>query len=374
MVEITSDAIRINLVREVDDSYDIVFGINLFPQIAKELKESQLGSRYAIITDSNVEEFYGYSLGNALVNEGLDVKSFSFKAGEQSKDIETCMNIIGRMSELKYGRDSAILALGGGVVGDMAGFIAAIFNRGIPYIQIPTTIVAQADSSIGGKTAVDTKYGKNLVGAFKQPKKVYIDAATVLTLTEMEYKNGLAETVKHGIIQDKSFFNYLQENADSILERSIDSSLYIAKQNCRIKGSVVEQDPHEKGLRRILNYGHTVGHALEKLTDYKLLHGEAVSIGMMVAGRIANALGYFSDSELKQQEQLLLKMGLPTAVPEEISDEAIIEVTSVDKKAKDGRARYVLPVSIGRMHEFDGAYAIHIDTDVVEKAIQQTRI
>jgi len=373
MVTINGSTIRINLRREVDESYDIVFGRNLFAQIAKDSKESPLGSRYAIITDSNVGLLYGDSLENSLKKEGLTVNTFSFEAGEQNKTRETKQEIEDKMLESGLGRDTVILALGGGVVGDLAGFIAATFNRGVPYIQIPTTLLAQADSSIGGKVAVDTTHGKNLIGAFKQPEKVYIDVATLETLTEKDYRTGLAETIKHGIIQDVEFFHYLQQNADSILGRASDFLLYIAKQNCRIKGNVVEQDPHEKGLRRVLNYGHTVGHALEQLSDFGLPHGEAVSIGMMAAGRISNILGYLSRLELAQQEQLLLKMGLPTLLPQRISIESIIEVTSRDKKAKGGRVRYVLPLSIGKMHEFDGVYASYVDIDIVIKALQQTR-
>ena len=379
MVELNGDTMRVSLKREIDDSYDLVFGINLFPQIAQDLKKSPIGSKYAIITDSNVRPLYAESLEDALRTEGIPAHTFSFEAGEQHKTIDSCMKMMGEMSRMKYGRDSAILALGGGVVGDVAGFMAAIFNRGVPYIQIPTTVLAQADSSIGGKTAVDTDYGKNLVGVFKQPVRVYIDVETLRTLTDREYRSGLAETVKHGIIRDEAFFRYLQENSGLILEQSADSSLYIARNNCRIKGDVFEVDPDEKGLRKILNYGHTTGHAIEKLsvdsfesgknTNY-LLHGEAVAIGMMVAGRIAIALGYFSQSDLRQQEQSLKIFGLPVVVPNEMPNESIIEITSRDKKVRDGKAQYVLPVSIGKMNEFNGAYATYVTNDIVMEALQ----
>ncbi|TKJ17908.1 3-dehydroquinate synthase [Candidatus Woesearchaeota archaeon B3_Woes] len=373
MVESKDNVMRINLKREIDESYNLVFGNELFPQIASDLKDKPIGSRYAIVTDSNVRELYEESLEDALRSEGIETQIFSFEAGEQNKTIDSCMTMMGEMSHHTYGRDSAILALGGGVVGDMAGFMATIFNRGIPYIQIPTTVLAQADSSIGGKTAVDTEYGKNLVGAFKQPERVYIDVATLKTLSEEDYRNGLAETIKHGVIQDAEFFNYLQENVGLVLERSSESSLYIAKNNCGIKGNVVEVDPHEKGLRKILNYGHTVGHAVEKLSNFELSHGEAVAIGMMVAGRIANRLGYFSQKDLQAQEALLVAVGLPITIPNGISNENIIDVTSRDKKAKDGKARYVLPISIGQMHEFNGTYATHVDNDVVMNVLQRTR-
>lgn len=382
MVTVNDDRMKISLKRQVDESYDLIFGENLFPRIAQDLRDVPLGERYAIVTDSNVRGLYAGSLENILKDAGLSVATFSFEAGEPNKTMKNCERIIDEMSELKYGRDDAILALGGGVVGDMAGFMAAIFNRDIPYIQVPTTVLAQADSSIGGKTAVDTQYGKNLVGAFKQPKRVYIDISTLATLSDKDYVSGLAETIKHGIILDAEFFEYLHENAGLMAQRTPDFLLYIAKNNCRIKGNVVEIDPHEKGLRRILNYGHTAGHAIEKLSvdryeknesDGYLSHGEAVAIGMMVAGTIANALGYFSQEELVKQEQLLIATGLPTRIPSVISNEDIIEVTTRDKKAKKGQARYVLPTALGRMHEFDGVYATYVDNKTVEYALQQTR-
>ncbi len=373
---------RISLRREVDESYNIVFGENLLPRIAQDLKDTQLGERYAIVTDSNVRELYAESLENKLKDAGLAATTFSFEAGEPNKTMENCMKVMGEMSRLGYGRDIVILALGGGVVGDMAGFMAAIFNRGIPYIQIPTTVLAQADSSIGGKTAVDTEHGKNLVGAFKQPEKVYIDISMLSTLSSRDYVSGLAETIKHGIIQDEEFFRYLHENTSLMPDRSPDFLLHIAKNNCRIKGNVVEIDPHEKGFRRILNYGHTVGHAIEKISvdkykrkennDY-LSHGEAIAIGMMVAGTIANDLGYFSKEELAKQEQLLIATGLPTKIPSIISNEEVIEVASRDKKDRNGQTRYVLPSALGKMCKFDGVYATYVDNEVVEYALQQTR-
>jgi len=373
---------RISLKREIDESYDLVFGKNLFAQIAMDLKKNPLGEKYAIITDSNVRQLYSDNLEKMLTCEGLTSSTFSFEAGEQNKTMENAMKIIGDMSKLKYGRDTAILALGGGVVGDLAGFIAAIFNRGVPHIQIPTTLIAQADSSIGGKTAVDTEYGKNLIGAFKQPERVYLDIATLTTLSDRDYSSGLAETIKHGIIRDKSFFDYLSKNQDLMRKRDQEFLLNLAKNNCRIKGKIVELDPHEIGLRRILNYGHTAGHAIEKLSLDKyeqkenpsyLSHGGAIAMGMMIAGRIANNLGYFSKEELEKQKNLLLAAGLSIKIPAEISNEMIIETTSIDKKAKNGQARYVLPVALGKMHEFGGIYATYVDNKIILDAIKQTR-
>ena len=373
---VTSDdkGIRINLKKVIDDSYDITIGVKMFPEIARSLLELNLSSRYAIVTDSNARPLYAERLKVILAYQGIDADIFSFKAGEKSKRAEICLRIMGEMADKKYGRDSAVIALGGGVVGDMTGWIAANYLRGIPYIQIPTTTTSQVDSSIGGKTGVDIEQGKNLIGLFNHPRRVFIYVSTLNTLPEKEYVSGLAEMVKHGIVQDKSFFEFLNDKSHLIKSdcRDPDTWVYLAIQNCSIKGNVVEQDPDEKGLRRILNYGHTVGHSIEKLSNYEILHGYCVSIGMMVAGRIAMNYG-FSETDLKKQEDLLIKLGLPTKIPPEISDKDIIEVTSIDKKAKGGKERYCLPETIGKMHEFDKEYATHVDDEVVIKALQKTR-
>jgi 3-dehydroquinate synthase len=361
----------LKLVRQVDESYPIIFGSDLFIDIAESLHPDK---RYAIVTDSNVRALYAEKLTDALKKKELQSDVFSFPAGEQSKTIHTCIQIADEMSKLKFGRDSVILALGGGVVGDMAGLIASIFNRGIPYIQIPTTLLAQADSSIGGKTAVDSEYGKNLLGTFKQPLAVYIDISTLDTLPEKEIKNGLAETIKHGIIQDAGFFRRLEDIVCNLIAKEHEDLLYIARENCRIKGYVVEQDLHEKGLRRILNYGHTIGHALEKLSNYELTHGESVSMGMMVAARIAISLDAgFSEADLEKQKRLLEAASLPTSIPSDIPNEVIIESTSRDKKEKAGKTRYCLPKSIGQMKDFNGEYATSVDDEIILKALNETR-
>lgn len=382
MARLDIEPITVTLPERPAESYKIHVGENLFGKLAYDLNDSPIGGRYAIITDSNVEPLYADALQTQLSDMGLTNGVFTFQAGEPNKTIYTCLEIMGQMSQLGYGREDAIIALGGGVVGDMAGFIAATLYRGIPYIQVPTTVLAQADASVGGKTAVDMPYGKNLMGAFYHPKAVYIDTATIATLSHRDYASGLAETIKHGIIRDREFFEYLFGNVNLINERTPEFLLEITQNNCRIKRDVVEIDPGEKGLRRILNYGHTVGHAIENLSVnmYKerqsssyLLHGEAVAIGMMVAGRIAKILNYFSQEELTRQEQLLLTAGLPTKIPPEFSDSDIIEITSRDKKAKNGQARYVLPTAIGQMCEFNGVYATYVGNKIVEEALRQTR-
>lgn len=377
MVMEIGKGVRLGLEKNVDDSYEIIIEQNIFPRVARELKEMNLGSQYAIITDDHVKGLQWNCLEQTICDAGIKATVFDFPEGEESKNAQTCLDIIGRMQSAGFGRDSAIIALGGGVAGDMAGFIAGIFNRGIPYIQIPTTTISQADSAIGGKTGVDTEHGKNLVGVFKQPKRVYIDVSTLLTLREHDYVCGLAETIKHAIICDESYFGWLEQNREKILKRDLECLEQIAYENCLIKGNVVEQDPNEKGLRRILNYGHTVGHAMEKHWNYALKHGFVVSMGMMVAGNIAVDLGLFNPVDLKRQRDLLDAFGLPVDIPYEsphTSDaDAIIAATRSDKKSAGGKVRYCLPSKIGKMNEFDGAYALHVDDAVVKRAIEAIR-
>jgi len=352
--------------------YNILIGGDLLSRIPERLDTDR---RSAIITDSNVNELYAGNLNHMMQAAGHDSQVFDFPAGEKSKTQRMAMSLIERMSTEGFGRDSRVLALGGGVVGDLGGYVAAIFRRGIPLIQIPTTILAQADSSIGGKVGVDTDFGKNLVGAFKHPDAVYMDMVTLKTLSRNERINGLAETIKHGVILDPKFFDKLEEHmVEAVLKGDIEAFQYIAEQNSRIKGHVVMQDPNEEGLRRILNYGHTAGHAIEKLANYVLPHGECVAIGMNVAGTIAYLTDTgFTAGDLARQNDLLRTAGLPTTIPGYISNEDIINVTSHDKKAKQGRARYCLPSRLGKMAKFDGEYAIYVDNKIVEEALNRCR-
>lgn len=368
-MEKATETIRIGLKRAIDDSYEIIFGKRLFPKVAEDLKKLRLGARYAVITDSNVHKLYANKLNMALNAEGLNSDVFHFKAGEESKTVQTCIEIVLRMQDNNYSRDCAIIALGGGVTGDLAGFAASIFNRGVPYVQVPTTLLAMSDSSIGGKTAVDTEYGKNLIGSFWQPAKVYIDITTLDTLPGREFASGLAEIIKHGVIQDYELFSYLEKNMLHINGKSHGSLLKIVKASCTVKSSIVEKDPEEKGLRRVLNFGHTVGHAVEMLSikkgDNHLLHGEAISIGMAVEAVIAAKMGIFRLSDALRLKKLLMKAGLPTIIPKYMKPEEIVRLTSFDKKSKAGKARYSLPCRVGMMKDFRGEYATEVECDIV---------
>jgi 3-dehydroquinate synthase len=365
--------IRVKLKQSEDNSYDILIQNGLLSKIPSDLKERKLGNRFALITDTNVSALYGQKLTDLLNDEGLETKIFVFEAGERNKKLRTCEDIMNNMSFNGFGRDSVVVALGGGVVGDMSGFIAAIFNRGVPYVQIPTTFLAQADSSVGGKTGVDTEFGKNLVGAFKQPKVVYIDPLTIRTLPQIEYISGLGETVKHGIIRDINFFNYIEDNKSEVLKMTDEVLLHLAQTNCSIKAAVVEIDPHEKGLRRILNLGHTIGHAVEKLSNYELPHGHCVAIGIMPALRIARQTTDFPMEDLIRVEKLFESLNLPTQIPFRVSNEDIIKATTLDKKAAKGQARYCLPIRIGEMASFDGQYVTLVDEPLVRQALYALR-
>lgn len=332
---------------------NIIIETNIFSQIPSLLKSAALKvSKYVIVTDSSVKTLLGDKLLKAMKSASLDTMMIVFKAGEDSKNRQTKAFVEDEMLKAKCGRDTMIIALGGGVVGDLAGFVAATYMRGIPYVQVPTTIIAQVDSSIGGKTAIDTPYGKNMIGAFHHPAFVFVDVATLMSLDQRNYIAGMAEVIKHAMILDKKLFDFLKQNASVLKSRKGKDYLKILEKvitrNLEIKKYVVENDPEEKGMRKILNYGHTVGHAVEKLSGYKLLHGEAVAIGMVAEAYIANQLGILSPHDLVSQNNLLQSFGLPIIVPKSINPEKIVSLTLADKKARGKKPNLSLVEKIGK--------------------------
>jgi len=292
-------------------------------------------------------------------------------AGEASKHIQTVAAIVEAMEKERLGRDTVVAALGGGTVGDIAGFAAAIFKRGVPVIQIPTTAVAQADSAIGGKTGVDSSVSKNAFGVFWHPAAVYIDVKTLLTLDDRQYRAGLVESVKHAAIADAVYFEYLENNIDAILKKDLSMLEYMAMTNCRIKASVVQEDPTEKNKRRILNYGHTIGHAVEAASGFGLLHGECVAIGMKAAGRIEKAMGLVRDSRLERIETLLRKLQMPAKIPANLKKERILDLLKMDKKAVGQWPRFVLLESLGQVWCKDGQWAADVPTGIVKETVSQ---
>jgi len=364
----------------VDDSYEIIVGEDLFPRIAKDLRKHPLGYRYVVISDAIVMRLYGRRLIQTLRDQGLKADGLSFPSGEKSKQRKVKQKLEDGLERLGVGRDGVILAVGGGVTGDLAGFTAATYHRGIPYVQVPTSLLAMVDSSIGGKTGIDTPHGKNLIGAFYQPRRVYADVATLKTLPRRQFASGLAEVVKHAVIRDRALFNFLERFGHRLLPQECDVMARIVHRNLKIKAAIVEADEREQNLRRILNYGHTLGHALEAITGYRLLHGEAVALGMALEGRLARELGYFSDAELRRQNALLKKFGLPVAagtalraaLGRRVSAEELIARTLTDKKARAGRPEYVLPTRLGRMKIVHGQVGLAVAEAVVRKVLHDS--
>ena len=329
------------------DSYDILFS-DSFAGLSEALKGINAPKKLLIVTDSNVKELYAEEVRGLLCAAGYDCAVYAFPAGEQNKSMESILGICAACIDHELDRKSMIVALGGGVVGDMAGFAAAIYMRGIDFVQVPTTLLAQSDSSVGGKTGIDFLGGKNILGAFHQPKLVYINVNTLATLPEREFVSGMGEVIKHGIIRDADFYRFLKENAEKV--RSLDPEMLIrmAKRNCEIKAAVVEQDEKENGLRAILNFGHTIGHAVESALGFSKTHGECVGLGMEAAMRIAVKRGMIDAAELRDVEETLAEYGfeLKTELP---APEEIYSFMMKDKKKVAGKLKFVLPARIGEV-------------------------
>ncbi|MCC7475116.1 MAG: 3-dehydroquinate synthase [Pirellulales bacterium] len=331
-------------------SYDIVIGSGNLCHAASLCDAEQDDAQTVIITDSNVAELYAEPLATALEELGCDVAVLEVEPGEPSKAPEVAIELWEELLDHGADRKTVIVALGGGVVGDLAGFVAATFTRGLRFVQIPTTLLAQVDSSVGGKVGVNLPGGKNLVGAFWQPCAVLIDVAVLSSLPEREYRAGLAEVVKYGVIQDAAFFGYLESHVGQINDRDPNVLAHLVERCCRLKADVVEQDEREEtGLRAILNYGHTFCHAFESATGYEqLLHGEGVAIGMMCAARLAERLGRVDATFIERQRKLLEAFKLPLDVPAVDRDE-LIELMYRDKKVERGKLRFVLPTCMGHV-------------------------
>lgn len=357
---------NVELVRMINDSYDIEIGFGLEDKLISDLKNGLAGtiSKFAVITDTNVEKLYAVPVFEGLKKAGYKAELIVFEAGEKSKTRQTKEYIEDTMLAKGFRRDCMIIAVGGGVVTDVAGFVAGTFGRGVPFINYATTLLAAADASIGGKTAVDTPLATNLIGMFNQPKKVYIDIATWKTLPKRQLYSGMAETVKHACLADKDFFDYLDNHMEEILNVEKNVCEHVAECNCNIKYKVVMKDERESGLREVLNLGHTVGRAIETVSDYRLTHGEAVSIGMMAQALLSNHMGYMTDEEVNKVKKLLQKANLPVSIPDYIDKEQLVKKLYTDKKVRDGRIRFVIEKGIGDVVCFgDNVYA----TPVTEK-------
>ena len=337
-------------------SYTIHVGDTILQDIGGLLKTDCV-QRAVIVSDQSVNATHGKTVAEALQDASITIDHLTIPSGEASKSLAEAERLWNEFARLKIDRKTAILAVGGGVIGDLTGFVAATFSRGLDFWQVPTTLVAQVDSAIGGKTGVNLPAGKNLVGAFWQPRGVVADISTLTTLPDREYVSGLAEVVKYGMILDTDFFHWLEDNALRVRDREKRSVAHIVRRSAELKTLVVERDEREiTGLRACLNYGHTFAHAFETATGYgTLLHGEAVSLGMMAAASLACSMNRIDQLVVDRQQKLLETLGLPvsTTILNGIEDNDLLGIMSQDKKNIGGKLRFILPSAIGEVETVD---------------------
>jgi 3-dehydroquinate synthase len=367
------EKIKIRLKKKIDYSYDIAIGQNILTDVTEFISILK-PNKIAIITDSNVKRLYGGKILSQLKDKSIPALMLSFQAGEENKNRQTKEKIENLLLARGFKRNSLIIAFGGGVVGDLAGYVASTYMRGIPYIQLPTTLLAMVDSSIGGKTGIDTQYGKNTIGTFYQPNAVFIDTEFLKTLPKKELLNGFAEMIKHGVIKDKKYFDFLDNNLNSILnpdEKQDEKIVYAIKRSCQVKKKVVQKDEKEEFLRKTLNFGHTIGHAVEKASDYKIKHGQAIAFGMLAESKIAKDLGVMDNENFEKIASLIKKAGFSGTLTElKLSQKIgeIIENTKYDKKNAEDKVRYVLPVKIGKTR-----IDVEVSDETVEKVLGEMK-
>ncbi|HEX8360477.1 MAG TPA: 3-dehydroquinate synthase [Longimicrobium sp.] len=364
----TKQRIAINLP-DKPQGYEILVGTGTFGSIATILSKFCPAQRYAVVTDDRVAELYAVRLSRMLHAAGYRTDVFAFTAGEPRKTRETWALVCDAMMEAGLGRDCAVLAFGGGVPGDLGGFVAATYMRGLPLVQIPTSLLAMIDSSVGGKTGVDTPAGKNLMGAFHQPRCVIIDPDLLATLPDEHLRAGLAEAVKHGAIADPEYLEWIEESAHRLLARDTDSLCRLIVRSVEIKAEIVQRDEREAGPRKLLNFGHTLGHAVESLSGYQLLHGEAVAIGMVEEARLGERIGVTAQGTATRLRRVLTRLGLPTSIPLEFSSADVIGWTRSDKKARNGRVEYALIEGVGVPAARDGRWGAPVADETVAQVL-----
>jgi 3-dehydroquinate synthase len=368
-----ADAIEAHLSKDCETvrvelgerSYDIKIGTGTLESIGAELNSLGFKDKAVLITNEAINKLYADKLTESLEDAGLAVELILVKEGESSKSLDVVNDVITRLLELRCERNTPLIALGGGVIGDLTGFIASIYLRGVPFIQVPTTLLAQVDSSVGGKTGVNHKLGKNLIGSFYQPKLVMMDTEVLDSLPDDEFLNGIAEIIKYGVIRDKKLFEYLRNNADNILRKGKAELGHIIKRSCEIKADVVSEDERESGLRSILNFGHTLGHALEATSGYKgIKHGRAVALGMIFAAKLSMYKGLCNKSVVDDVINMVEMYGIQTDI--EFKDAGkLIETMRLDKKVKKGNIKFVLSNKIGEV-----SYGINVSEDEITSILQ----
>ena len=342
-----TDSAAANSFAVAVDSYEVHIGAGLLGGAAEIIRTAAPAHRYAIISDENVAPLYAARLRDAVGEARTEL--FTIPAGESEKTRERWAQLSDALLAAGFGRDATILALGGGVVGDLAGFVAATYMRGIPLVQLPTTLLAMIDASIGGKTGVDTPAGKNLIGAFHRPRAVIADPSVLATLPANHLRSGLAEAIKHGAIADAAYYLKIENTLPSLLADSGDDSMRaLILRSVEIKASIVMQDEREGGIRRNLNFGHTLGHAIESESGYSLLHGEAIAIGMVLEARLGERLGMTAPATAARLRDTVARAGLPYELPRNLDPRRVLAATRGDKKVREGVVEYALIAEIGR--------------------------
>lgn len=348
-------------------SYTISIEPGLLARVGPELRKQSTSAKAGIVTDSHVGELHLQSLENSLKSAGFETISATVPAGEQHKNLPMLLPLYDQFLSAKIERSTPIVALGGGVVGDMTGFLAATILRGVPFVQVPTTLLAMVDASVGGKTGVDHPVGKNLIGAFHQPIAVFVDPATLATLPPRELHGGLAECIKHDLIRDGQAFSRLDSLIDRVLKLEMDALAELVAHNVAIKARVVESDPFERGERAHLNFGHTFGHAIESVSKFSYSHGQSVALGICAAGYASQKMGYISGDDRRRIVATIARAGLPTTGLQ-LDPAKVAEAMAFDKKVKDGRIRLVLLEEIGRAIVRDD-----VPPQIIREAIESLR-
>lgn len=353
------------VVHHARGSYPVYVEAGALSRLDELVRQHLPGRRVVMIADAAVHELYR---AGRLGSTPQNFETITFPSGEKSKTRESWARITDALMQQSCGRDTGVVALGGGVSGDLAGFVAATYMRGLPYVQAPTTLLAMLDASVGGKTGVDTPHGKNLVGAFHPPAAVIADPRTLATLPEREYRSGLAEAVKHGLIADETYFAWMEANAAALTSRDLSALTRLILRSVEIKAEVVAGDEHETGRRAILNAGHTVAHALEQVSDYQIPHGEAVALGLVVECELAEQLGIAPAGLRRRVAGLLTRLGLPDRLPPRLDQSSLLGTMGSDKKNRGGQIHFALASRLGEMHREDG-WTTAVPAQAIQAAI-----
>jgi len=346
-------------VRHALGQYDVHIAAGLLSSLPTLLEQALPGRRRIVISDDVVAELFESAI------QGAAATRLCFPAGELSKNREMWTRLSDELLSRGLGRDSGLVAFGGGVTGDLAGFVAATYMRGIPYVQVPTTLLAMVDAAVGGKVGVDTRFGKNLIGAFHPPALVVADPRTLLSLPDREFRSGLAETVKHGLIADAGYFDWIERNVARIQARDLDALAELVSRSVGIKALVVSEDEREAGRREVLNAGHTVAHALEQVTGYTMPHGEAVALGLVTECRLAARLAVAEPGLADRVAGLLGALGLPVELPRGLASAALVEAMQLDKKKRGDEIRMALPALLGGMHRAGDSWSMAIPREAI---------